>query len=645
MSRPTVTCGSDTVFDYGSESNVTLSATVTPTISESLITWTIMSVPTGSAAMTGTFGDFENGSATGSSPTFATEAGVEGTYVFRCTATNTFGASDINANSHQSIIIKTQATGLYLMNDYQWDWAEYNNNNILTINGYWPTTLAALNSQIGVTLDTTSASRTPGGSAGGDLSGLYPSVQVAAVRGASFELTGITNGQAAVWSDANNRWEPGSAGGASTLLGLTDTPSSLTDAAEYVLAVNDAEDALEATEINAEPRENWPHYRQIWQTGFYMETAPGKSYPLRLKLSDGKFYECDEIKSMSIFDAADIPGGTLGRDASDTNFGVDERRVLHIYAVPDTTAGKFTYIVSEEHPDISGSGPPSYPIYKYVWSCTQLSSSWLLSTVQCGQWCFVKDTTTTHTRSWWTFQGSAEWGSRWGPYTVQSATANSLTYTGNSWTPNIFQGKGMLVSTGPNSFTNGGHEYPYRTVLGNTSNTLWWDPHEPFPVTVSVGETFYVYYNFFAWIPMDGGTSYNGAWGGRDLRSIAPTEICDQAVFTCTGDQDEGHDVDICLGAGERPGWIPGSPLTVDEVSGIQPALSNAGSDFFASIELNRTDGGGHNNSGIHGAEIVPLVSGLCSIYVRTMTGSRDQHIEVGLRGWRNPLWGGKYVV
>lgn len=53
------------------------------------------------------------------------------------------------------------------------------------------------------------------GTLGGDLSGTLPNPTVAAVQGKAFQNTAYTNGQVPVWNTVNNRFQPGSSGGAS----------------------------------------------------------------------------------------------------------------------------------------------------------------------------------------------------------------------------------------------------------------------------------------------------------------------------------------------------------------------------------------------------------------------------------------------
>ena len=54
-----------------------------------------------------------------------------------------------------------------------------------------------------------------------------------------------SNGQALVWNNSNLEWEPGTVGGTTTFVGLTDTPANFTGSAGKVVKVNAGETALE----------------------------------------------------------------------------------------------------------------------------------------------------------------------------------------------------------------------------------------------------------------------------------------------------------------------------------------------------------------------------------------------------------------
>ena len=145
MARPSVTTGSDIALNYSaSTQNVSLSASATE--SPTSYTWTILSVPTGSTALTATRGNFVNGVATVQNPSFVTDASVEGTYVIQCVATNAEASSDPGTDkqsAQQNIVVKTQLLELSLPNDYQYDWADYNNNNLLELEQNIPTNVTA----------------------------------------------------------------------------------------------------------------------------------------------------------------------------------------------------------------------------------------------------------------------------------------------------------------------------------------------------------------------------------------------------------------------------------------------------------------------------------------------------------------------
>lgn len=123
---PSVTCGASVTlsFSAGTQSQV-LSATATNT--PIAWAWLLLSVPTGSTAMSQTRGDFINGVATVQNPTFVTDAGLGGTYVIQCVATNSAGPSnpDVDKGScQQNITVQTALLGLRVPNDYQWNWGQ-----------------------------------------------------------------------------------------------------------------------------------------------------------------------------------------------------------------------------------------------------------------------------------------------------------------------------------------------------------------------------------------------------------------------------------------------------------------------------------------------------------------------------------------
>lgn len=132
MALPVVTCGADVVLSYSvgtQNANLSVSATGAPTS----YTWTVLSVPPGSTALSEVRGSFTNGIASGTSPTFVTDAALEGTYVIQCIATNAEGDSipstDVQGGQ-QNVVVKTLLLDLALPNDYQYDWADYANNTL-----------------------------------------------------------------------------------------------------------------------------------------------------------------------------------------------------------------------------------------------------------------------------------------------------------------------------------------------------------------------------------------------------------------------------------------------------------------------------------------------------------------------------------
>jgi hypothetical protein len=68
-------------------------------------------------------------------------------------------------------------------------------------------------------------------SAGGDLSGTYPSPDVVALQGFNVSSDSPSNGEVLTWSSGSGAWVPaaGGGGGATTFLELTDTPGSFAD--------------------------------------------------------------------------------------------------------------------------------------------------------------------------------------------------------------------------------------------------------------------------------------------------------------------------------------------------------------------------------------------------------------------------------
>lgn len=180
-------------------------------------------------------------------PTFITDAAVAGTYVIQCVATNSSGASDPDVdreNCQQPVIVKTQSLGLQIPGKYQWNWSAYTNASFVeleenigggtdskqlkvtsadTTEGYLQAKIQAtsgitetllnaggnevlqLTPTYGTTANTVcqgndsrlTDSRTPSGSASGDLSGTYPSPAVAALTASGTQLTlgSVTTGQ------------------------------------------------------------------------------------------------------------------------------------------------------------------------------------------------------------------------------------------------------------------------------------------------------------------------------------------------------------------------------------------------------------------------------------------------------------------
>lgn len=125
MAKPVVTCGADQITAYSGSAqtiNLTASATESPTQWQ----WTMLSVPTGSSADSGSNGNFTDGVATVQNPSFDADASVSGMYVLQCLAYNgEWSDPDSDRESGQTlIIVTTNKLALKLVNDYAWLWGK-----------------------------------------------------------------------------------------------------------------------------------------------------------------------------------------------------------------------------------------------------------------------------------------------------------------------------------------------------------------------------------------------------------------------------------------------------------------------------------------------------------------------------------------
>jgi len=233
-----VVCEEDKIISYSLiAQSATLSATATGGATS--MTWTLLSVPASSTAMSETRGDFVNGAVTTTGSTssvqFVTDAALAGTYVFRCVASDgSLLSSPVSdkQNGQQCIVVQTQLHQLSLPNNYQYDWSDYVNNNFLTLESlathalggaqHTQSTLAELNTKLSdATLDDSSDSRTPTAHAseheitGGDvisvagLSGVLADKQDAdKLQGRAISTNVPSDSMYLVWDNALSQWVP-----------------------------------------------------------------------------------------------------------------------------------------------------------------------------------------------------------------------------------------------------------------------------------------------------------------------------------------------------------------------------------------------------------------------------------------------------
>jgi len=247
MAAPVVSCGPKQTLAYSASSRtIFLTANAVP--APDTYQWQMLDVPAGSTANVGVNGDFTDGATTPSaSPaaSFDIDGAVDGNYVLQCIATLGAESSDPTsdkAGGQTIIAVQTEDAGLELASDFQYDWGR--NSQIPTLRtieeliakvkssaadalrGFLTdkidgvtglvksvVDIGAGNLQIqlspdyGTAADTVcegddsrlSDSRTPSGSAGGQLGGTYPDPDVRGVRETSgpteLAMGGVADGE------------------------------------------------------------------------------------------------------------------------------------------------------------------------------------------------------------------------------------------------------------------------------------------------------------------------------------------------------------------------------------------------------------------------------------------------------------------
>lgn len=348
--------------------------------------WTLLDAPTGSTATTETRGNFVNGVATIQNPTFVTDAAVSGSYVFQCVASNDSETSNPNSdqqNAQSVIVVATSGLGLRLPGNYQYNWVGEHNYTLQKFEDSKPTSLATLNNTIGVTLDTSSDSRTPGGSAGGDLSGTYPNPTVDTVQGVAVVASGASNGHVLKWDAAHSQWAPGVTG-VETFFDLTDfSDSDYADKAGYIVAANSTADGIELVSL-VDVQENYPVFeRDRYDTSLIgARNAVGYPSTFLLILNDDQVYTA--TSPLTIDADTDGLGGIDAGEAPASG-------LWHIYAVP-IGGNTFGLVASQGSP--LTTGPTSYAIWKYLWTFRWPEGTRAANLdyfKQSGQWYFVMD--------------------------------------------------------------------------------------------------------------------------------------------------------------------------------------------------------------------------------------------------------------
>ena len=391
-----VTCGTTTVLNYSAGTqSISLSATCAGATS---FAWTLISLPIGSSALSQIRGDFVNGNSSVQNPSFVTDAGISGSYVFQCIGSNISGSSspaDDKDRGQQLLIIRTQNLGLTLPGSGAYSWTNTFNINYRILEDVYPNLLVNLNKSLGssldsataartplshvltgtlhtsatlaqlnalisdATLDTATASRPPNGTVSGNLAGSFPGPTVQKLQGVGVIATGVQNNQSLIYSAAQASLYPTSV--PSGIIGLTNAnfSSYVNQQAKLVTADPTATFWQLSTMDDVKPL--WPRfYCNLGNTNrnqIFAAAPPGASNTLRLILSDGKVYAATAPITIDVSTT-----GANARVSADTL----ATGLWHIYAVP-ATATTFQFVVSTRDPTVY-PGPIGYPIYKYCWT-------------------------------------------------------------------------------------------------------------------------------------------------------------------------------------------------------------------------------------------------------------------------------------